>query len=76
MGADIERGELAALEFRKCGGGDHGGVVGGESGGGEMDRVGEVGGAGGGAESGIAGDSAGDDQAAGADAIRPRRRRG
>ena len=62
MGADIESGELAALEFGESGGGDHGGVIGGEAGRREMDRVGHAAVARGGAQSGIAGDPTGNDQ--------------
>src|ERR1022692_4276911 len=64
VSADIEGGELASREFRERGGGDHGGIVGGESGGREMDRIGQLRGAGGGAQSRIAGDSAGNNEAA------------
>ena len=45
MRGHIEPGELAALEFGKGRGGDHGGVVGGKSGGREVDRVGQARGA-------------------------------
>ena len=76
MSADIEGGELAALEFGEGGGGDHGGVVGGKAGRGKVDRVGQAAGAGGGAQSGVAGDSAGDDQRCARRWIRPPRRRG
>ena len=69
MGADIEGGELAVREFGESGGGDHSGIVGGETGGREVDRVGQASGAGGGAQSGIAGDSAGNDEPARADGL-------
>ena len=47
LSADIERGELAALKFGERGGGDHGGVIGGEAGRREVDRVGPAAGSGG-----------------------------
>ena len=67
MGSDVERGEVASLEFGEGGGGDHRSVIGGESGGWEVHRIGKVGGTGRGSQSRIAGDSTGNDEAAGSD---------
>ena len=43
LGRAKKNRQTLGAEFRKRGGGDHGGVVGGKSGGGEKDRAGEAG---------------------------------
>src|ERR1039458_7778741 len=64
VGADIERGELAAFQFGESGGGDHRCVIGGKTGGREVDRGVQAAGACRGAHRRLAGDSAAYDHAA------------
>jgi hypothetical protein len=59
--------KLSGAKFWKRGGGDHGGVVGGERGSGEIDRTRETGSARGGAQTGVRSHAAGDDERSRAD---------